>query len=59
MLTPLSAPEPARYDRVEVIVAHSGDAATGGRVWQVLDPSEASTVELVWVTRLDEITRPS
>ncbi|MCB8906780.1 MULTISPECIES: DUF6093 family protein [unclassified Streptomyces] len=59
LLTPLSAPVPARYDRVEVAIAHSGDAATGGRVWQVLDPSEASTVELVRVTRLDEITPPS
>lgn len=59
LLTPLSAPVPARYDQVEVIVAHSGNAATGGRVWQVLDPAEASTVELVRVTRLDEITPPS
>ncbi|WP_172387347.1 DUF6093 family protein [Streptomyces sp. MNP-20] len=59
LLTPLGAPVPARYDRVEVTVAHSGSAATGGRVWQVLDPAEASTVELVRVTRLDEITPPS
>ncbi|MFJ3229923.1 DUF6093 family protein [Streptomyces sp. NPDC086787] len=59
LLTPLNAPVPARYDRVEVAVAHSGSAATGGRVWQVLDPAEASTVELVRVTRLDEITPPS
>ncbi|MEU2558442.1 DUF6093 family protein [Streptomyces longispororuber] len=59
LLTPLSAPVPARYDRVEVTVAHSGSAATGGRVWQVLDPAEASTVELVRVTRLDEITPPA
>ncbi|MGM9465382.1 DUF6093 family protein [Streptomyces murinus] len=59
LLTPLAAPVPARYDRVEVTVARSGSAATGGRVWQVLDPAEASTVELVRVTRLDEITPPS
>ncbi|MEW1658825.1 DUF6093 family protein [Streptomyces sp. NPDC093707] len=59
LLTPLGAPVPARYDRVEVTVAYSGSAATGGRVWQVLDPAEASTVELVRVTRLDEITPPS
>lgn len=59
LLTPLSAPVPVRYDQVEVIVAHSGSAATGGRTWQVLDPAEASTVELVRVTRLDEITPPS
>lgn len=59
LLTPLAAPVPARYDRVEVVVAASSHAATTGRVWQVLDPSEASTVELIRVTRLDEITPPS
>ncbi|MEV0438412.1 DUF6093 family protein [Streptomyces spectabilis] len=59
LMTPLGAPVPARYDRAEVTVAHSGSAATGGRVWQVLDAAEASTVELVRVTRLDEITPPS
>ncbi|MFJ6781216.1 DUF6093 family protein [Streptomyces yangpuensis] len=58
LLTPLGAPLPARYDRVEVTAAHSGSPATVGRIWQVLDPSEASTVELVRVTRLDEITPP-
>ncbi|MFI5545844.1 DUF6093 family protein [Streptomyces sp. NPDC051815] len=58
LLTPLGAPLPARYDRVEVVTAHSGTPATAGRTWQVLDPSEASTVELVRVTRLDEITPP-
>ncbi|WP_274558060.1 DUF6093 family protein [Streptomyces spiramyceticus] len=59
LLTPLAAPVPARYDRVEVTVAKSENSATIGRVWQVLDPSEASTVELVRVTRLDEVTAPS
>ncbi|MFF2402718.1 DUF6093 family protein [Streptomyces goshikiensis] len=58
LLTPLGAPLPDRYDRVEVVAAHSGSPATVGRIWQVLDPSEASTVELVRVTRLDEITPP-
>ncbi|MET9318814.1 DUF6093 family protein [Streptomyces sp. NPDC003038] len=58
LLTPLGAPLPDRYDRVEVTAARSGSPATVGRIWQVLDPSEASTVELVRVTRLDEITPP-
>lgn len=58
LLTPLSAQVPARYDRVEVTLARSGTAATVGRIWQVLDPAEASTVEVVRVTRLDEITPP-
>ncbi|GAA3371204.1 hypothetical protein GCM10020367_20920 [Streptomyces sannanensis] len=58
LLTPISAPVPARYDRVEVIAAAGQHAATTGRTWQVLDPSEASTVEIVRVTRLDEITPP-
>ncbi|MFE7093302.1 DUF6093 family protein [Streptomyces erythrochromogenes] len=58
LLTPLGAPLPARYDRIAVVAARSGNPATIGRTWQVLDPSEASTVELVRVTRLDEITPP-
>ncbi|WP_329317988.1 DUF6093 family protein [Streptomyces sp. NBC_01262] len=58
LLTPISAPLPARYDRVEVIAAAAEHSATLGRVWQVLDPSEASTVEIARVTRLDEITTP-
>ncbi|MER6131899.1 DUF6093 family protein [Streptomyces sp. NPDC001815] len=58
LLTPVSAPVPARYDRVEVVAAAGEHAATGDRVWQVLDPSEASTVEIVRVTRLDEVTPP-
>ncbi|WP_353962588.1 hypothetical protein [Streptomyces sp. NBC_00047] len=49
---------PTRYDRVEVVAARSGNPARLGRVWQVLDPSEASAVELVRVTRLDEVTTP-
>lgn len=36
--TPLTAPVPARYDRVEVVLAHPRDAATGRQVWQVLRP---------------------
>ncbi|WP_406738567.1 DUF6093 family protein [Streptomyces sp. NBC_00853] len=56
LLTPLGAPLPARYDRVEVITTRASDSATRGRLWQVLDPSEVSTVELVRVTRLDEVT---
>ncbi|WP_328403986.1 DUF6093 family protein [Streptomyces sp. NBC_00390] len=59
LLTPLGAPVPARYDRLEVLAARAENSATLGRAWQVLDPSEASTVELVRVTRLDEITAPS
>jgi hypothetical protein len=58
LLTPISAPVPVRYDRVEVVAAAGEHAATANRVWQVLDPSEASTVEIVRVTRLDEITPP-
>ncbi|MFE7129337.1 DUF6093 family protein [Streptomyces sp. NPDC057638] len=58
LLTPLGAAVPARSDRVEVVTAYSGSSATLGRTWQVLDSSEASTVELVRVTRLDEITPP-
>ncbi|MFJ4684713.1 DUF6093 family protein [Streptomyces sp. NPDC088789] len=58
LLTPVAAPVPARYDRVEVVAAAGGRGATANRVWQVLDPSEASTVEIVRVTRLDEITPP-
>ncbi|MFE5296984.1 DUF6093 family protein [Streptomyces sp. NPDC056632] len=59
LLTPIGTPVPERYDRVEVIAAKSADSATMGRRWQVLDPSEASTVELVRVTRLDEISGPA
>ncbi|MCZ4098297.1 MULTISPECIES: DUF6093 family protein [unclassified Streptomyces] len=58
LLTPLAAPVPDRYDQVAVTAAASATAATAGRTWQVLDPSEASTVEVVRVTRLDEITPP-
>ena len=58
LLTPISAPVPARYDRVEVITAVGEHVATKGRTWQVLDPSEASTVEIARVTRLDEISPP-
>jgi hypothetical protein len=58
LLTPVSAPVPVRYDRVEVVAAAGEHAATANRAWQVLDPSEASTVEIVRVTRLDEITLP-
>ncbi|MGW1064367.1 DUF6093 family protein [Streptomyces aureus] len=58
LLTPISAPVPVRYDRVEVVAAAGEHAATVNRVWQVLDPSEASTVEIVRVTRLDEVTPP-
>ncbi|MFE7395197.1 DUF6093 family protein [Streptomyces sp. NPDC057557] len=59
LLTPISAPVPSRYDRVEVVTAAGQYAATAGRVWQVLDPSEASTVEIARVTRLDEVTSPN
>ncbi|MFF3378127.1 DUF6093 family protein [Streptomyces sp. NPDC002680] len=58
LLTPISTSVPSRYDRVEVVEAAAEHAATLGRVWQVLDPSEASTVEIARVTRLDEITPP-
>ena len=58
LLTPISAPVPARYDRVEVVAAVGEHAATQGRTWQVLDPSEASTVEIARVTRLDEVIQP-
>ena len=58
LVTPLSAPVPQRYDRVEVAMAAAPTAATVGRSWQVLDPGEASTVEVARVTRLDEITAP-
>ncbi len=58
LVTPLSAPLPQRGDRVEVVVAASPTAGTQGRTWQVLDPAEASTVEVARITRLDEITAP-
>ncbi|GAA2136726.1 hypothetical protein GCM10009760_16420 [Kitasatospora kazusensis] len=58
LVTPLAAPLAQRGDRVEVAAAASATAGTVGRVWQVLDPAEASTVEVARVTRLDEITTP-
>ncbi|WP_033819790.1 DUF6093 family protein [Kitasatospora sp. MBT63] len=58
LVTPLSAPLPQRGDRLEVVVAASPTTGTVGRVWQVLDPAEASTVEVARITRLDEITPP-
>ncbi|WP_457515914.1 DUF6093 family protein [Streptomyces sp. TE33382] len=59
LLPPISAPVPAQYDRVAVVTAAEEHAATGGGTWQVLDPSEPSTVEIVRVTRLDETIPPS
>ncbi len=58
LVTPLHAPLPQRGDRVEVALASSTTAGTAGRVWQALDPAEASTVEVARITRLDEITPP-
>ncbi|MEV4557196.1 DUF6093 family protein [Kitasatospora sp. NPDC049285] len=58
LLTPLAAPIPQRYDLVEVVQAASPTAGTAGRIWQVLDPGEASTVQVVRATRLDEMVAP-
>ncbi|TQF05558.1 hypothetical protein E6W39_29180 [Kitasatospora acidiphila] len=58
LVTPLSASLPQRGDLVSVVSAASATAGTVGRTWQVLDPAEASTVEVARVTRLDEITGP-
>jgi hypothetical protein len=54
LVTALSAPPPERFGRVAVTAA-SVTAGTVGRVWQVIDLAEASTVEVARVTRLNEI----
>ncbi|WP_316521134.1 DUF6093 family protein [Kitasatospora brasiliensis] len=58
LVTPLSAPLPQRGDLVTVTAAKESTAGTVGRVWQALDPGEASTVEVARITRLDEVVAP-
>ncbi|WP_086732652.1 DUF6093 family protein [Streptomyces glaucescens] len=54
LLTPLSAPIPARDDLVMVVAVHNpANTALLGRVWFVQDPGRASTVEVVRTTPLD------
>ncbi|MFC8895794.1 DUF6093 family protein [Streptomyces cinereoruber] len=53
LMTPLSAPVADSGDQVEVV---GGDQGFAGRTWFVEARTQASTVEVVRVTRLDEQT---
>lgn len=54
LLTPLTAPIPARDDLVEVVTVHNpANTALIGRKWFCQDPGRASTVEVVRITPLD------
>lgn len=54
LLTPLSAPIPARDDLVIVAAVHNpNNVALIGRRWFCQDPGRASTVEVVRITPLD------
>lgn len=54
LLTPMSAPIPARDDLVTVITVHNpANTALIGRKWFCQDPGRASTVEVVRITPLD------
>lgn len=54
LLTPMSAPLPARDDIVTVVTVHNpANTALIGRSWFCQDPGRASTVEVVRITPLD------
>ncbi|CQR59295.1 DUF6093 family protein [Streptomyces leeuwenhoekii] len=54
LLTPLTAPIPARDDLVTVVAVHNpANAALIGRSWFCQDPGRASTVEVVRITPMD------
>jgi Family of unknown function (DUF6093) len=54
MLTPMTAPIPARDDLVTVVAVHNPqNTALIGRRWFCQDPGRASTVEVVRTTPLD------
>lgn len=54
LMTPLSAPIPARDDLVTVVTAHNpANTALIGRKWFAQDPGRASTLEAVRITPLD------
>jgi Family of unknown function (DUF6093) len=54
LMTPLTAPIPARDDLVTVVTVHNPtNAALIGRTWFCQDPGRASTVEVVRTTPLD------
>jgi len=54
LLTPLTAPLPARDDLVTVVAVHNpANTALIGRKWFCQDPGRASTLEAVRTTPLD------
>jgi hypothetical protein len=54
LLTPLTAPIPARDDLVTVVAVHNpANTALIGRTWFCQDPGRASTVEVVRITPMD------
>ena len=54
LLTPLTAPLPARDDLVTVVAVHNAaNTALIGRKWFCQDPGRASTLEAVRMTPLD------
>lgn len=59
LLTPLSAPIPARDDVVTVVAVHDpARAALLDREWVCVDAGAASTVEVVRITGLDQQVVP-
>ncbi|MQY11455.1 hypothetical protein SRB5_15730 [Streptomyces sp. RB5] len=54
LMTPLSAPVADPGDQVQVVTAAAETAAFEGRTWFVEARTQAATVEVVRVTRLDE-----
>lgn len=54
LLTPMTAPIPARDDIVTVVTVHNpANTALIGRRWFCQDPGRASTVEVVRITPMD------
>ncbi|MFB7571837.1 DUF6093 family protein [Streptomyces sp. NPDC056165] len=56
LLTPLDAPLASREDSVRVVAA-TVDQGLLGRVWRVLDISDANTLAVVRTTWMDESTQ--
>jgi hypothetical protein len=56
LITPLTAPAAALGDRIQITEAGDPTAAFDGRTWHADDPTQASTVELVRITAVQEQT---
>jgi hypothetical protein len=57
MFTPLTAPIAGKDMLVQVVAVHAGgDVSLIGRQWRVQDPAVGSTLSVIRITMLDQIT---